>query len=275
MATLFVTVCLPPAASQYLVQALDTVLEPFQSMQGHPAGRDIWDAWRISGGSNGWGFHVRPGLEHDPRLIHDHPGYYGEPLPSEPGMCAGGPRGLLDLDTPHRQVTLAAEQAWDLWHELAAEYPPVRTFTDYFREETVSWDRARELYLDQPIIREFHRIILGSTGRYPISTLLHLLTPDLGAVLGMLPEGMPELARDRTEYIQWQVAHHARRTDLLTLDGWWIDFSAGWAAPSTLGTGVPDPDPDGWQIPIGWFDVIGYLMTLPEDTTVVTLKCHT
>jgi len=41
MASLFVTVCLPPNASTDVNAALAAVLQPFQAMRGHPAERDI------------------------------------------------------------------------------------------------------------------------------------------------------------------------------------------------------------------------------------------
>lgn len=59
--------------------------------------REIWDEWKIRGGSDGTGFFPLEGFEGDHRLVHDSPRYDGEPLPSLPGMCAGGPKALLDL----------------------------------------------------------------------------------------------------------------------------------------------------------------------------------
>jgi hypothetical protein len=94
-----VVVCLPPEAAADLRGAIAAALEPFRLMWV-PQWRGVWDEWTIRGGSDGGegtGFAVLPGHADDPRLIHDDDRYDGERLPSLPGWCAGGPRGLLDL----------------------------------------------------------------------------------------------------------------------------------------------------------------------------------
>ncbi|WP_370087680.1 hypothetical protein [Streptacidiphilus sp. MAP12-16] len=73
-------------------------MAPFEMWSGFEW-REIWDSWTIRGGSDGGGFSVLCGHENDPRLVHDWPRDDGELLPSVPGMCAGGPRGLLDSST--------------------------------------------------------------------------------------------------------------------------------------------------------------------------------
>ncbi|MGW2823730.1 hypothetical protein ACWC24_22470 [Streptomyces sp. NPDC001443] len=101
MAGVTVTVCLPPEAGDDIEGALAKALAPFDSDSGdNPVDRGMWDSRRIRGGSNGQGFAVAPGYEDDPRLIHDDPAPDGTPRPSAPGVCAGGPRALLDSPLP-------------------------------------------------------------------------------------------------------------------------------------------------------------------------------
>ena len=96
MAGIRVVVCLPSEAAADLAGAIGSALEPFRLMEV-PEWRGIWDWWAVRGGSDGSGFVPLPGHEDDRRLIHDDPRYDGEALPTLPGWCAGGPRGLLDL----------------------------------------------------------------------------------------------------------------------------------------------------------------------------------
>ncbi len=96
MAGIRVIVCLSPGAMDDLAGALAEALAPFELFSG-PEWRGIWDWWAIRGGSDGSGFSPLPGFKDDPRLIHDDRRSDGELLPSLPGMCAGGPRGLLDF----------------------------------------------------------------------------------------------------------------------------------------------------------------------------------
>jgi hypothetical protein len=259
MAGTHVTVCLPPIALVDLVPALKVVMAPFETYRGFPPERDIWESWKISGGSAGLGFWIRPGHENDPRLLHDQPSYAGAERPSRPGMCTGGPRGLLDLAKPYLEATADAERAWDLWHEAARHFPPAKSL-EHLLAETGSYDGAQRLYLEQPVIQEFQRIGADTKIWYRLG--------------GLQPDGVPELARDRSDFVRREVALNARSTDLLTLDGWWITHQ-GRATHSTFGTAESTPDPVGWERPDGAFDIIGYLMTLPEGTTVVTLRCHT
>src|ERR1700730_6268511 len=98
MAGIRVTVCLQTAARADLGVALAEAMAPFEMWSGFEW-REIWDSLTIRGGSDGGGLSVLCGHENDPRLVHDWPRDDGELLPSVPGMCAGGPRGLLDSST--------------------------------------------------------------------------------------------------------------------------------------------------------------------------------
>src|SRR5690606_14996439 len=99
MAGLRLTVCLPAQAHADLDTALARALEPFH-IDCEAVDRAMWDWWAVRGGSDQSGFRILPGCENDARLIHDAAAYDGQSLPSKPGWCAGGPRGLLDFDGP-------------------------------------------------------------------------------------------------------------------------------------------------------------------------------
>jgi hypothetical protein len=245
--SLHVTVCL--AGPVELRPALDAAMAPFEATRGHPIERDVWDSWTVRGASDGTGFFIAAGAEQDPRLIHDDPHYTGRELPSQPGMCAGGPVALLDLARPYALASRDAERSWRLWHELAATLPAPRTLED-LRAEYGSNLTASELYRQQPLITAF--LLRGAD-----TSIAHRL-------YGLPPDGVPELARDRDDFVRRQVARNARRTDLLTVDGWWIDADGRGAHRDG---DIRPPD--------GPFDILGYLAILPGDTIVVTLKCHT
>ncbi|WP_326793182.1 hypothetical protein OHA79_39770 [Streptomyces sp. NBC_00841] len=57
--------------------------------------RDVRDYYRICDGTVG--LPVLAGYEDDPRLIIDRARWDGTPEPGLPGICAGGPRGLIDF----------------------------------------------------------------------------------------------------------------------------------------------------------------------------------
>ncbi|MFI5967721.1 hypothetical protein ACIA8J_36855 [Streptomyces asoensis] len=96
----------------------------------NPVDRGMWDFRRIRGGSSGHGFAVAPGYEDDPRLIHGEPALDGTPRPGAPGVCAGGPRALLDFSWPHLAAERAVAASWDLWHSLSAMHPAAGPLAD-------------------------------------------------------------------------------------------------------------------------------------------------
>src|SRR5262249_11687366 len=87
---------LSPDAIGDVAGSLTQALAPFEMYRGYH-NREMWDSWRIRGGGEHAGFHVKPGHENDPRLIHDSPRYDGFVLPSKPGKCSGGPKASLTL----------------------------------------------------------------------------------------------------------------------------------------------------------------------------------
>ncbi|URN11936.1 hypothetical protein LUW77_09425 [Streptomyces radiopugnans] len=104
MAGIRVVACLPAGAEENLEALLRDFLTPFEMYSGFEW-REIWDRWTIRGGSDATGFLIVPGFEDDPRLIHDFPRYDGKILPSLPGRCAGGPKGMLRVS-----------DSWDEWN---------------------------------------------------------------------------------------------------------------------------------------------------------------
>jgi hypothetical protein len=176
MGGLGIRVCLPPGSAAAVVAALDVAMAPFEAMRGFAPERDQWDRWRIDGGASGAGFWITAGAEDDPRLIHDQPHYLAGAQPSVVGMCAGGPRGLLDLHRPAEDAKRCAGELWDLYHRLRAELPPALPREHFLRlpennppfrpENMVTLASglvvnrgvlaADDQYQQQPILRQLH-----------------------------------------------------------------------------------------------------------------------
>ncbi|MFF9347863.1 hypothetical protein [Streptomyces sp. NPDC014734] len=270
MAGVWVTVCLPPEAVVDVEGALAKALAPFyQDTSDNPVDRGMWDARRIHGGSDGMGFAVAPGHEDDPRLIHDDRRYDGTPCPSAPGVCAGGPRALLDFSQPHLASERAVVASWDLWHSLSATHPPavpLAVFVDRWRNDPEAFpgDRFGEemlaAYRAQPLI-----------GAY----LDHPFSLDMG-YLGFLgphdPEEHPVIgyAGTRAAYIRDFTGANPPDTDVLTPDGWWLEGGThavhAFCEPA-LCPHVPSR-------PAVWPGSEAYLADLPGDTVLVRLHCH-
>ncbi len=122
MAHIWVTVCLPPEAADDPAGSLAQALAPFEMYSGYP-NREMWDSWRIRGGGEGLGFHIRSGFEDDPRLVHDSPRYDGLVLPSRPGECAGGPKELLNVAVHTvRWADVLTLDGWWVEHSGVASY---------------------------------------------------------------------------------------------------------------------------------------------------------
>ncbi len=267
MAGLWLTVCLPPGAGSDVVAALDAALAPFEAMRGYAAERDQWDEWIIAGGFDGYGFRIRPGAEDDPRLIHDQPHWSDGPRPSLPGMCAGGPTELLDLTGPAAEAEAAAGELWDRYHELRGTLPPALPFTHFLaRSENPSAeipigpdrgsDRAHRRYRDQPLIREL------------------MAAPSFGAgALHHIRDVLPWFAMPRDQYVATRVEETRRRSELLTLDGWWVELNDApvHGACESLDT---CPHRDGMTRPWSRADMAAYLEQLPGAAIVVSVHCH-
>ncbi len=164
VAGLTVTVCLPPGAADDIDGALTAALAPFDQDSDNPVDRGMWDSRRIRGGSTGQGFAVVRGYEEDPRLVHDEPAYDGTPAPSAPGVCAGGPRALLDLSRPQAAPERAAAASRDLWRQLSAIHPPalpLSVFEDRWEKDPHAFpggpwaDGMLAAYRAQPLINAY------------------------------------------------------------------------------------------------------------------------
>ncbi|MFJ3632974.1 hypothetical protein [Streptomyces sp. NPDC090112] len=267
MAGLWVTVCLPPAAAADVEGALERALAPFfTDTSDNPPDRGMWNSRRIRGGSDGMGFAVATGHEDDPRLLHDDPWYDGTPCPSVFGLCAGGPRALLDFSDPLAASRRAVAASWDLWHRLAAVHPPHVPLHDFVERWTNDpdafpddrWgDALFTAYRAQPLVTAYldHPHSLGG-GR------LGFPGPAEHPVIGY--DG------DREDYVRERTYPYGRDTDVLTPDGWWRE-SDGTALHASCDPGLCPHDPPG---PAVWPGSEAYLAALPGETLLVRLRCH-
>ncbi|MFJ8980351.1 hypothetical protein [Streptomyces sp. NPDC102282] len=270
MAGVWVTVCLPAEAAGDVEGALADALAPFYlDTSDNPVDRGMWDHRRIQGGSDGMGFAVAPGYENDPRLIHDDPGYGGTPCPSAPGVCAGGPRGLLDFSQPRRASERAVAASWDLWQSLSAVHPPavpLAVFVDRWRNDPGAFpgdrrgDEMISAYRAQPLIEAYldHPFSLG--------------LGYLGFIGPHEPDEHPVISYDgsRAAYIQEFTSSTRPDTDVLTLDGWWLEGGSHAVHASCEPALCPHDPPK----PAVWPGSEAYLEALPADTILVRLHCH-
>lgn len=260
------TVCLPAEAREDLGAALTSVLEPFGMDTSGTFERAWWENWSIRGGSDACGFVIAPGHEGDPRLVHDEPLYDGTLLPSLPGRCAGGPRSLLDFDGPMAVARGWAMDTWDLWERLAAEHPPYVPWSAFEERiqpwsgvRTPEWDRASQEFETQPILKAFRT-------QYVDEIPTHLgFRP---------PRGMGNPHRwgaDRSDFVERTCSTVVSLgTDLLTLDGWWIqpDGNAmhaacddAWTCGHRSAAAVPPNDHR-------------FYVSAPDDILLIRVRCR-
>jgi hypothetical protein len=270
MARVWVTACLPAEAAGDVQGALGEALAPFYlDTADNPVDRGMWDARHISGGSDGMGFAVAPGHMGDPRLIHDDPGYDGSSRPNVPGVCAGGPRALLDFSQPNLAHERAVAASWDLWHSLSALHPPavpLAVFVDRWQNDPDAFpgdrwgDEMLSAYRAQPLIRAYLD--------HPFSLNLGYL----GFVGPAGPHEHPVIGYDgtRAEYIRELTRSHPPDTDVLTSDGWWLEGGSH-AVHASCDPGSCPHDPPK---PTVWRGSEAYLADLPGDTILVRLRCH-
>lgn len=268
--------CLPPDSLSNVVTAIDTAMAPFEAMQGFAGERDQWDQWSIVGGSGSSGFRILPGMEDDPRLIHDQLHWRDGPQPSLAGMCAGGPRGLLDLVGPGAEAEIAAGQLWDLFHQLRGELPTALPM-DHF----VALPENQLPYVPVGRDAEGYRLMpdpgrLQAEQQYRAQPLIQRLRTasffTAGAVC-QLPEILPWFALPREQYVARRVEEARRKSELLTLDGWWIELNyppVHGACESLTNC----PHRAGRTEPWTRAEMAAYLELLPDDVIVVRLRCH-
>jgi hypothetical protein len=102
------------------------------------------DRWRIYGDGDGL------------PLAAGHPADDARVLVAD-GVCAGAPRGLLDLDGAWAAAAAAAGRLWDAWQEFAAAYPKARSLEDLYTEsaadpERYNSEQAAADYMAQPVV---------------------------------------------------------------------------------------------------------------------------
>ncbi|WP_328392386.1 hypothetical protein OHS70_00345 [Streptomyces sp. NBC_00390] len=255
---------MPAEAAEDVEAALASALAPFDMDSDNPVDRGMWDTWTIRGGSDGKGFAVAAGHWDDPRLVHDVTRRDCTPMPSVPGVCAGGPRGLLDFSRPVAAAERALGASWDLWQQLSAVHPPAVSLADFVHRWRTDpqafpddqWgDAMFAAYREQPVIKAYldHPFSLGQG---------LLLLPD--------PREHPVIAFEgnRADYVRHAVDGGWWHRDVLTLDGWWIE-PGGWAVH-----GACDPDDCPHTAPAIGPDTELYLASLQEDTLLIRLHCH-
>jgi hypothetical protein len=276
MAGVTVTVCLPAEAAGDVEGALTKALAPFDSDSGdNPVDRGMWDSRRVRGGSDGRGFAVVAGHEDDPRLIHDEPAFDGTPRPSVPGVCAGGPRALLDFSEPHLASERAAAASWDLWHSLSAVHPaavPLSDFVERWQNDPDAFpgdrygDAMFSAYRAQPLIEAYldHPFSLGLW----YEGFLGDTEPREHPVIGY--EGT------RAEYVRYLTSTKIPNTDVLTVDGWWLEGLEGYEHGMAAVHAFCEPAscPHDSPLPAKWPGSEAYLANLPGDTILVRVHCH-
>ncbi|MER8007215.1 hypothetical protein [Streptomyces sp. NPDC094149] len=204
-----VTVCVPPCDPGDVAEAIGAAMAPFDYNRdvgvGDPDVETWWDYWQIDGG--GIEFPVVAGYEDDPRLIRGAKALSGEPRDLPPSLCDGGPRALLDLETPRARAAARARRTFEAWQEFSAAYPPTLP-SSHFRArhfadpEGYPQAQALEDYRTQPAI-----VALGDN-------------PELRELIGGDPAA--RLSGDVEAYVRAAADQALPSHALLTLDGRWL-----------------------------------------------------
>ncbi|MYV42348.1 hypothetical protein GT030_26640 [Streptomyces sp. SID1328] len=203
-----VTVCVPRCEPGDLPEVIGAAMVPYEygrRAPGEPEVETWWDYWRIDGG--GCEFRVVAGHEDDARLVRATHTLSGEPRDLPLSLCDGGPRGLLDLETPRARAAAEARGAFEAWRAFAAGYPPVRPSgyfwaRHYADPEGYPVPQAVEDYRTQPAL-----VALADR-------------PELEDLVGGDPAA--RLVGDLGTYMR-EAADQALPTNaLLTLDGRWL-----------------------------------------------------
>jgi hypothetical protein len=265
MAGISVSVCLRPEAVGGDVRAaVAEAMAPFDLDADNPWQRGMWDSWRIVGGSDGSGFPVVAGYEEDPRLVHDDPRWDQTTAPpSVPGLCAGGPRALLDVESPRMAYECALGASWDLWQQLLRIHEPavrLEVFVQRWERDRTTEDLSALIaaYRKQPLISAFldHPFSLGG-----------------GRLVGSSPREHPLIGftGTRSEYVARMTSSVVDfDTDVVTPDGWWVESGR---EPIHAICESPATCPHTFQ-PASWPGTRAYLAGLPGDTVIVRLHCH-
>ncbi|MFF4378445.1 hypothetical protein [Kitasatospora sp. NPDC001547] len=260
-----IIVCLPGADATRVDEAVAEAMRPFASDGAGAVERDVWDSYRITGGG---GLPVLPGHEDDPRLVAGRPFPDGTPDGAEPGLCAGGPRELIDFRD--RQRTEAAEHTglvWDRWREVAAEHPVAHGESVFYGRHLAdggtraSYPGSREAvaYRAQPALRAWAEVAPALERR------------DLGDhfTFDWDPVGIGE--RSREEFTLAYAFSLLPPRGVLTLGGWWCDGDEEPLHGACRGRATCDHEP---EVAGRHQDLLAYLIGLPGDTLLVNVRCH-
>lgn len=258
-----VTVSLPPSAQGDPIAAIAAAMRPFDMNVDPVTGEDgynpqgEWDWWYISSYDN---LVVRAGHAGDPRLIHEPTAANGELRPRGSLRCAGGPRGLLDLEGMRAISAASAAATWAVWARFSAEHPPAEPLSAFLVRYGVAsnvrspgMDRAKREHLAQPLVQALAQYaIAGGDRHYPNSLALE--------------DPVALFSCGEHDYVERAAAMAVPTFALLTLDGQW---TSPWNA-SPLGHFRPGES----EAAAYWRLADAYLRGLAEDVLLVQLLCH-
>ncbi|MFJ8010718.1 hypothetical protein [Streptomyces fagopyri] len=167
-----------------------------------------WDYWQIDG--RGCEFAVVAGFQGDSRLIRGAETLSGAPRNTPPSLCDGGPRALLDFETPRAQAATKAHQAFEAWNAFASAYPPARPAGDFWARHFTD----PEGYPSAMVIEDFRtQPVIEALGE----------RPDLEELVGGDPAA--RFANDLETLISDAVDEVLPTHALLTLDGRWLSVA--------------------------------------------------
>ena len=260
MAGLIVTLCIPVGLEVDLPNAIRSAMAPFEMYQDENIECGMWDSWRVAGGDEGIGFAVLPGFGDDEKLLYDDILGDGARRLRIPGVCAGGPRGILDLSGDRLVHERTTGAAWDFWQAVSSSHGPIEPLARYLAKyEAGDFDDLSEAissYLSQDSIRQLMEMPFGREyGSMSISN------PQEHPIVGF--------KGSREEYIQTYSADWPIISDVLTVDGWWLEADGNQIHGNcdSIGECMHVPSSAG-RTPSE------YLHKLPGDVTIVRLKCH-
>ncbi|WP_329437399.1 MULTISPECIES: hypothetical protein [unclassified Streptomyces] len=152
-------VCMDASAATDINQAISAAMAPFDRNRDlssdQDKGGEEWDSWDV--GSTKLEFLVRVGHENDPRLVRNPKTPRGELRPLTPGLCDGGPLGLLDLREQKLQAAAAAQKLWNQWTEFSQGFPTAQGLDDLIAADPHASEQvpgpAWHAYRRQPLVQ--------------------------------------------------------------------------------------------------------------------------